>query len=168
VTAVAEKVRVLEVEPTRNYGLIRQLGSSHPRVFDAITDDDSPAREHWTPIEHPALVYLLALQGREPVGYWMLHPHASYLWECHTVLLPRVWGQKARTLARLGLEWLWANTPARRVFTVVPEFNQTALRFALDCGFEQYGKQPDAFLKRGRLWPVIYLGVSKEATCLPQ
>jgi len=151
---------MLSVSPTQDYSLIREI-AIHPKIFDKISDDDTPKCEEWKPMEHPALIYLLASDEDGPCGYWMLQPHASYLVEVHTVLLPRAWGDNALRLGRIAIQWVWENTSFQRMFTLVPKFNRIALRFALVSGFEKFGEQPDAYLKNGKLHSMIYLGLSK-------
>lgn len=152
--------QALSLERTYDLELVRSL-ATHPRVWEGITDDDCPPREEWRPSENPSVVYLLALIGADPVGYWMLVPHASYLWECHTVLTPAAWGLIARELADAAIRWVWHNTPARRIITHVPEYNRVALRFALVNGFVEYGRNPNSFMKHGKTWTVIELGIDK-------
>lgn len=151
---------MLSVAPTVDYELIRGI-ATHPKIFSRISDDDTPLREEWSPMQHPALTYLLASDEEGPCGYWMLQPHASYLLEVHTVLLPRVWGPKAIDLARIAIQWVWANTKTQRMFTLVPEFNRVALKFAEASGFKVFGDQPGAYLKNGKLHSIVYLGLSK-------
>jgi hypothetical protein len=58
-------------------------------------------------------------------------------------------------------EWIWHNTPCRRLITNVPADNRLAFQFALSAGMEPYGKNEDSFLKGGKLLDQICLGISR-------
>jgi hypothetical protein len=59
------------------------------------------------------------------------------------------------------LEWIWTNTPCRRIVTGVPQGNRLAFRFAVAAGMEQYGVNEASFLRGGRMLDQICLGISR-------
>jgi RimJ/RimL family protein N-acetyltransferase len=109
-----------------------------------------------------AILYLLVRDGDELLGMFMLAPHNAICYEIHTCLLPNGWGPRARRAARRCIEWMWANTPCRRLITHVPQYNRLALRFALDAGMRIYGCNRQSWLKDGAIHDQICLGLSKE------
>jgi RimJ/RimL family protein N-acetyltransferase len=151
---------VLYFERTTDFELIRQI-TIHPKLYPHLSDDFSPAPENFQPVQHENFVYLLVHDGHEPLGYFGLHPHTTTLWEVHTVLLPSAWGETAKEAAKGGTQWVWDNLSCIRLITNVPTCNRIALRFAQSSGMEQFGINPDSFVKGNKVYPMVMLGVSR-------
>jgi RimJ/RimL family protein N-acetyltransferase len=151
---------MIHIERSTDYALIRGI-MTHPAIYQHLTDDASPAAEDFRPIENDGLWYLVAWEGNELLGLWMLVPHNAVCWEIHTALLPDAWGTQARRAAVVMLDWVWRNTPCRRIVTNVPADNRLAFHFALEAGMEPYGTNEASFLKNGRLFDQICLGISR-------
>jgi RimJ/RimL family protein N-acetyltransferase len=149
----------LRFERTENLELVRRI-LTHPRIWPHISDDGSPPPEQFEPPDHPAIWHVLAWDGDELLGLWLLVPHNSVCWEVHTALLPHAWGERARRAARAFLAWLWRETPCRRLITAVPASNRLALRFAEAAGMRIWGVNEKSFLRGGRLEDQILLGLS--------
>jgi RimJ/RimL family protein N-acetyltransferase len=151
---------VIHIERSTDYALIRAI-MSHPSVYSHLVDDFSPAAAEFRPIESDLIWYLVAWDGNQLLGLWMLHPHNGICWEIHTALLPHAWGDRARRAANAALAWIWTNTPCRRIVTNVPAENRLAYHFALAAGLEVYGTNEASFLRHGRLQDQICLGISR-------
>lgn len=143
---------------TRDLDLIRPA-VTHERVYGRTTDDLSPAADAFQPPEY--CQYVAVYQSDEFCGIFVLSPHNGILTEVHTALLPTAWGDSA-DIGRAFIQWLFSNTPTRRLITAVPEYNRLALRMAKSTGMAEYGVNPASFLKNGKLHDQIMLGVSKE------
>ena len=156
---------MITFERSQDYELIRRI-MTHPRVFDKISDDGSPAAEDFRPVESDVFWYVI-LRDVKPVdevdtlGLWMFSPESSVCWQVHTCLLPDAWGPRGREAAKLLQEWIWTRTPCRRIVTTVPETNKLAMWFAFEAGMLPYGFNPDSFLKGGRLWGQVLMGISR-------
>jgi len=151
---------MIHIDRSTEYALIRGI-MSHPRVYPHLTDDASPAAEDFRPIENEAFCYLVAWDGNELLGLWLLVPLNAVCWEIHTALMPNAWGDRAHRAAAVMLEWVWANTPCRRIVTHVPADNRLAYRFALSAGMRVFGIDEQSFLKGGRLLDQICLGINR-------
>jgi RimJ/RimL family protein N-acetyltransferase len=152
---------LIRAERTRDYELARQI-ITHPQIYPAITDDSSPAREAYQPIESEALIYLALYDDAELIGMFLFVPITGVTLEVHTCILPTAWGARAGEAARVAMAWIWANTPAARIVGSVPESNRLAHRFGKRAfGMTEYGRNPAAIRKRGRLQDLILLGISK-------
>jgi RimJ/RimL family protein N-acetyltransferase len=158
---------MIHFERSFDYELIRQI-LTHPKIYDHISDDGSPAREEYQPIEHEAIWYVIVRdvreEGEDLLGLWMFTPQNAVCWEVHTALLPCAWGPAGQRAARLLPEWIWANTPCRRIVTNVPETNRLALHFAAKAGMKVYGVNRQSWMKDGVLCDQICLGLSKSET----
>jgi RimJ/RimL family protein N-acetyltransferase len=133
----------------------------HEKLYQA--DDFGPAREEFTPREDPAIWYVLVedADAGEVLGLFVLAPVNAICWEIHTRLLPCAWGRRAAEAARGILEWIWAQTPCRRVVTSIPEHNRLAVRFAAQAGLRRFGLNQRSYQKHGILLDQILMGVSK-------
>jgi len=147
----------LTVSRTYDLELVRSI-ITHPSCFPSVSDDNCRAEE-FRPSADPRIIYLLAMKA-SPLGIFMLVPESEVCLEIHTCLLPHAWGPTAREVARLAETWIWSNTTCKRLITKVPEFNQTALKYALQGGMLIYGFNPASFLHEGRLRAQFLLGKS--------
>ena len=152
---------MIHCERTRDYELARQI-ITHPRIYPWVTDDASPAREDYRPIESDAVIYLLVYDAAELLGMFLFTPQSGVCVEVHTCLLPHAWGSRATAAAAAARAWIWAHTPAARIVTSVPADNRLALRFAVRSGMLEYGRNPASIRKNGRLEDLILLGISRE------
>ena len=151
---------MIHIDRSTDYGLIRGI-MTHPAVYRHLTDDASPEVADFIPIENDAFCYLVAWDGNELLGLWLLVPLNAVCWEIHTALMPNAWGDRAQRAAAVMLEWVWANTPCRRIVTHVPSDNRLAYRFALAAGMRVFGIDEQSFLKGGRLLDQICLGINR-------
>lgn len=150
---------MITFERSFNYGLIRAI-LTHKAIWPHISDDSSPAADDYRPIESEAFWYVLVRDCDEVLGLFLFAPQNGVCWEVHTALLPHAWGDRAMQAALELPEWIWENTPCRRIVTNVPEYNKLALNFALDAGMRPYGRNEKSWLKGGRLWDQVCLGIS--------
>ena len=158
----------MTIERTHDMPLVRSV-ITHEKIWPMVADDLAGAREDFIPLDHPATCYLSARDGDHLLGIWMLNPENSVTWDVHTCLLPSAWGALAIKAACHAIQWVWDNTPCRRLVTKVPVFNRLALRFARMAGMVEYGRNPRSFLKNGELHDQILLGISKpEVLCQQQ
>lgn len=151
----------LILERTQDVQLIRTI-MTHPKLYPHLTDDFSPAPEDFQPVEHDSYIYLLVRDGDDLLGLFFFHPHTVSIWEVHTCLLPGAWGERGKAAAISSREWIWENLPhCLRIITNVPTYNRLALRFAQTAGMEQFGKNPDSFVKSNKVYTLLMLGVTR-------
>lgn len=147
-------------ERSTDWTLIKEIVTS-PWIYDGISDDGSPPRDQWNPQEYPDVWFIVVKEEDKVLGLWALRPQTSACWEVHTCLLPKAYGEKAYKAVLEFEEWVWKNTSAHRVVTDVPVYNQLALRFSLRAGLKQFGLNPKSYMKNGKLYDVIMLGISR-------
>jgi RimJ/RimL family protein N-acetyltransferase len=147
-------------ERTTDYVFIRAV-LTHPKVYPGITDDSAPPSAEYEPIEHEGIWYVRVVDRGRDFGVFVFVPHGAICWEVHTALLPIAWGPAGKQAAREIASWIWANTPCRRIFTNVPEFNRLALRFAEAAGMTRFGVNASSYLKDGRVYDQILLGLTR-------
>lgn len=155
---------MITFERTTDYELVRSI-LTHPRIFDKISDDYSPPASEYRPIESEAVWYVIAkahyvVGGFDTLGMWMFSPESGITWIVHTALLPCAWGDVGLEAARQLSDWIWKNSPCRRIITSVPSPNRLALHFALKAGMKIYGVNRASFLKNGVYCDQVCLGLS--------
>lgn len=154
---------MIHFERSFDYQTIRNI-LVHPRIYPHISDDYSPAREDYYPVEHESVWYVVARDvhdnGTDLLGLWMLIPQNGVCWEIHTALLPCAWGPEGLAAARMLPAWIWENTPCRRIITNVPTSNRLAFHFALKAGMHVFAVNEASFLKGGVLMDQVMLGLS--------
>ena len=151
---------MITFERTREYGLVGAI-RRHPKLYDAAADDFSPAVDKCVVREDEAIWYVLALREGSILGLFAIAPQNAICWEIHTRLLPASWGAIATAAAAGIIPWIWEHTPCERLVTVCPIYNRLAIRFAERAGLMRYGVNSKSWLKNGRLFDQVLLGISK-------
>ena len=129
----------------------------HPKIYPLIGDDFAPTRERFTPNADPRIWYVTA-----PGGLFTFLPDSEVCWQGHVAFLPESWGRIARAAGKAILPWLWENTPCRRVIASIPAFNRLAVRYSSRVmGMRIMGMNEKSFLKNGRMWDQVLLGISR-------
>jgi len=131
-----------------------------PDIYAGLSDDGSPKREDFRPIESEMIHYIAAYDRGEYMGLWMFVPVTSVCWEAHTCLLKRAWGRSVQ-LAIACLSWVWQTTGIMRIIGKVPSTNALALRLALKAGFTVFGTNERSSLKNGELIGQVWVGISR-------
>lgn len=152
---------------TEDMSLVRTV-MVNPAIYPHISDDGSPPAEEFQPVDHPSIWYVRVDEGGDLLGLFMFVPHGVACWEVHTCLLPSAWGDHARAAGFGVIEWIWGNTPCCRIITNVPNCNRLALRFAQAAGLENFGVNEKSYLKNGKLYDQIMLGISRPEAPCPQ
>ena len=145
---------------TTDLAIVRRI-MTEPSVYRNITDDGCPPASDFRPVDDPRLWYVLVYDGANVIGLFMFVPLNAATWEVHTCLLPVARGPLAHQAAWEVLDWLWSNAPCQRLITNVPAFNRLALRFAKEAGMQQFGFNPDSYLKGGKLHGQYLLGIDR-------
>lgn len=152
--------RALAVERTTDYEAIRKL-ATHPAVFSKICDDFSNDPRGWQATRHPAMVYLLARNEGQPIGFAAFFPKNAICWEMHFAFLPSAYGSAAEQALRSMFDWIWTYTRCVRIVGEICRENRLAIRFALRCGVELCGIHARSRMKNGKLQDQVILGISK-------
>lgn len=157
----------MRIERTRDAALVKAV-MTHPAIYPHITEDGGPTPEHFDPSRSVAIdaMYFLAIwDGNTNAGVFMVHPHTTITYEVHTCILPAYWGEKAKLAAHALLEWMFSQTPCRKLITHVPIYNRVALRFAQQAGMRIEGINRASIMKNGKPMDQYLLGILKEELC---
>ena len=148
-------------ERTKDLKAVRAI-LTDPALYDHMTDDFAPARDEFAVNDHPGISYVLVSEGSSLHGMFVFLPDNAICWQGHVAFFRGTPQAITRAAGAEILEWLWKNTPCRRLIASVPVCNRAAVSFALHkMGLVVYGRNEKSFMKNGKLWDQVLLGISK-------
>jgi len=150
----------ITIERTREYSLLQRIVTAE-RIFERTADDFSPAPSEWLIPDREGLIYLLARDGNQILGFCVFVPVNGVTYEVHVCFLRIAYGEKALASFARMLGWMWGATETQRIIGAVPEYNAAAIHFARRAGFEVFGVNQKSWLKHGRLHDQVMLGISR-------
>lgn len=148
-------------ERTEDLALVRAI-LTEPRCWRRMANDQAPAVEAFQPKLRPGLEYIVARDVGELVALFLLVAVEGGT-ECHFCFVPRVWGKTA-AIARAFVAWVWEETACTRLIGPVPSYNRLALKLAMEVGFTEYGRQPEAVQKGGKSYDRILMSITRPQT----
>lgn len=134
---------------------------THPKLYRHVTDDHSPRPEDWRAPVDPRVWYVLAYDGDELLGLYLVLEDLD-AWEIHVCLLPRAWGETALRASREIGPWLFRQSECPRLECAIREDNRLALRLALRAGFRVIDRLPSSWLQDGRAYDRMVLSLDRE------
>ncbi len=136
---------------------------TNPKIYRAMAEQNTAPVAEFVPPIVDAIWYILAFDGNELLGCYILIPENSACWSIHLGLLPLASWVRGRPVAAMlaVFDWIWRETPCMRIIGKVPVFNSLALRLAVKAGMIMYGRNVLSFPKSGKLWDEVLLGISR-------
>ena len=135
----------------------------HEGIYPHIVDDLSPRVEE---LDVSCLLerwyFLIPVIEAARIGLFIFHPWNSVTYEVHSMILPEHRGKKAIVAGKEAVEYMFTQTPCRKIVTHVPAYNMPAYALARRVGLEVEGINRRSFLKNGRLYDQYILGICKE------
>ena len=144
---------MISIEKTEDDAFILSC-LTHPKIWPHVACDGIDS------IAPPfvGVVFVEAKDEDERLGVYMLRAHNPALIEIHTALLPIAWGRRAGEAAKALLAFL-AGCGFRKAFTVVPQDNPAAYRYATRAGLRPEGILSKSYPKGGVLIDQHILGI---------
>ena len=137
---------------------------SQPGFLDSAADDHTAtmlrAAGKISKIS-PSATLLLSRRGETPVAIWAFTERNQICAEGHVVMLPAVRHADRDLIFRMMLDWVWFHTPCERLICEIPAYNWLAVQRVKRQGFTEFGRNPNAWLKHGKRWDLVCLGISK-------
>jgi hypothetical protein len=147
-------------ERTKDFKAVRAI-LTDPDLYDYMTDDFAPAREAFQVNDHPGIWYVLVSEGSSLYGMFVFLPDNAICWQVHVAFFRGASQQVTRAAGAGIVEWLWRNTPCRRLIASVPACNRAAVRYGVRAmGLVKYGVNEASFMKNGKLWNQVLMGKS--------
>lgn len=135
----------------------------HPDVYPHTMYDGKVSVEKFDAkdlLRHPPPIYVLIDDTDSFVG--ILVPENSIMWVAHDNALPEIRGKHAVQICKAMVQWMFNNTPCKKIIGYTPETNKRARVFAQICGFKLEGRIKNAHPLNGKLYDLHVVGISKE------
>jgi hypothetical protein len=131
---------------------------NHPDVYPWITDDGCPDAMSIHDYVSNDKIYFIS-----PNEYtvFALFPVNSVTWEIHTCILKPGRGKTAIESAQKMIEYMFTQTPCKKLISWVPEPYKHVLKYALMNGLKIEGCSKKSFLKYGKLQDLTLVGITK-------
>ena len=136
----------------------------HPEMAAMFFDGSiGPEQIEWRKVlRNTAAYYIIVSQNGEDLGLFLFYPMNLVTFELHVSFLPCHRGGIVREAALLAKEYMFTETPCRKVVAYVPAYNRSARVMAHMCGMKQEGINRKSFLKDGDLTDQYAMGFCKE------
>ncbi len=145
------------VEETRNRELVERV-LKHPEIYERITQDGAPKCEDYQIYMPKKAIFLSGSEDGELVGVMIFDPLGPVCFDCHIHVLPEK-RTRALVFAKSCFDWLWTHTAAIKITAQIATYFPDVLGFANKCGFVPEGINSRSFVKGGRIYDQIYLGL---------
>lgn len=138
----------------------------HPEMAGIFFDDGiKPEQINFSQLVNiPVAYFIIVSEDGEDIGLFFFYPMNTITFELHTAFLPGQRGRKVIEASRLAREYMWSQTPCRKVVTSVPVDNRRAYVMAKLCGMKQEGINRGSWLKNGQVIDQYTMGICKEVT----
>jgi len=159
-----QPVEHIAIERTADPTVVRQV-VEHPGVRPHIHEGETAV-----PIPvHESIYYLAAKVQRYSegavedvlIGVMAFLPVNGAAWNPHIAILPAHRGTGTEAM-RLGVAWMFENTPCEKIVAHPPVFNTAMVRVFEKCGFRREGYSPRSFRWHGELHDRFLMGIEKE------
>lgn len=147
---------------TRDPQLIRAF-VTHPKIARWMFEDGADVAAY-EPVLSERVWYVVAMDGRAPIGLFVFEPRTSVKYAVHVAIAPEQWPRGVEAFREV-IQWAWEQIGMERIAGEIPADNAHALRLAKRAGFEIVGKEHGAYRRGGKLVDVRIVGLSREAAC---
>ena len=125
----------------------------HPVIYDSITDDNSPCREHFEAPISDEYRYIAGYVNGEIIGLLVYHQYRDGE-ECHVQVLPQHRKEHAKQFGEQSLSF---RDRTRPLYAEIPDYYKNVLAFAKLNGFEVIESVDLGYVKGGKSYPVSIL-----------
>lgn len=129
-------------------------------VWKNIADDFTINQTLFFPDMSDKNYWLTAHHEGEELGVLLGRPISPVLYEAHLIFLPCARGLASQA-ARHAVRWMFDNTQCERIIGCIPAYNKLAIKLAHNAGFQEFGINEKSFMKNGKLWDQVFLGISR-------
>ena len=136
----------------------------HADVLPFISDDglDMTKMDFGILAGNPMATFLIFSDEGRDIGTFFFYPVNHITYELHTAFLPGSRGAVVKQASLLAREYMFTQTPCRKVVTSIPVYNKKAYLMARMCGMEQEGLNRRSYLKDGVIYDQYVMGICKE------
>ena len=147
------------VEQTYNRQDIKAV-LCHQEIWAKIAHDGTCKPEDFNPPN--SATYICAYVDDKPAGLMVYKDKDGVQLECHFQVLPEYRKEYALEIADRAIQWAWDNTSAYKIVAEVPEIYMNVVNFGISVGFQVEGINQKSYLKDGKLYDQLYLGLQRK------
>ena len=163
------RVALLRLKTTTDHDEIKAV-LCHPKIYEVISCDDSPAPEDYIPDANA--IYLLGVVDDKPIGLMIYHQAGGHDWWCHVQVLPKHRKEHANDFGEMVLHWAFENLPnCRKINAQIPVCYPNVVAFAArrrgferpsaSFGFRFEGTNRSSYFKNGFVHDQHYMGLTR-------
>ena len=164
----------LQVEETRDADLVWKIASS-PEVMDRISNDEWTALGDHVRRTHVGIItrkpenhIILVLDGKRPVGCFVMDAKKDGLFEIHTFLLKSCRGADAIQAGKMAMAFAFRLPETQKLISYCPGNNPESYLFARLCGWHKAGVAAFKWVKDGISYPLRIVEISRKDLCPSQ
>jgi RimJ/RimL family protein N-acetyltransferase len=133
-----------------------------PDIRDGFAEDGDGLGQYEFYLRNNDIYIAKIVHYDNPIGIFSAFPLWKVCYEIQAAVLAPYRGKYAVEASRMGIEWGWNNTEARKFVAFIAECNLKSYALARQAGMIREGKIKKAWLKNGRLYDKIVMGICKE------
>ena len=124
-------------------------------------DDTYPDPYSFNPVFNDNIYYIKCEDANNTfLGFYFLIKKAETIAEAHMAFLPVAYG-KVSDIGKECLKWVWENTTFNTLVCPCIESNRLAMKCIKSIGFQEYGREDNKWLSKGKLEHYILLKATK-------
>lgn len=136
------------------------VSACYAAIWNKIADDFSIDQTLFFPDMSRNNYWLVPYDEDRALGVFLLRRMSDIQYEAHIVLLPCALGLASKA-ARHVVRWMFDNTRCERIIGCIPVYNRLAINVAHNAGLSDFGINEKSFMKNGKLWDQVFLGISR-------
>lgn len=154
----------MRVERTEDIAFIRYI-IHHPEIHEMLIEDGQseipvPIRQNLYYLVPKIEIGMDGIISDAPIGCILFAQVNSVTWNPHIGILPMYRGNGTEAMG-LGVQWMFDNTPCRKIVANPPSYNKAMIRVFEKCNFNYEGRSPKSVLRNGLLHDRLMMGKEK-------
>ena len=153
-------IRPLTIEDADAINALMRCSSIYPYIIDDGCPENPEDFDASGAIGKDGIHYIGWFDGDHLVGLWIFLRWSAAMFQGHVCLLPNFRGKRGIDSSAIAVQWMFDNTPCRKIMALVPEESKAVIGLVRSMGFAREGRLRKSFLKDGRLFDEIVFGYS--------
>lgn len=141
----------MKIELTQDWELVNRVLNT-PEMLAAVCPDGVAALDAKA-LDDGTRIFLKVQREEEgeTLGVFVLQRKFPGVFEVHTCLTKECRGATAVRAGKLGVEWMFLNTEAVRLYSMCPDSNSASMHYAFAVGFRQAFHRAQLWQKGGKM-----------------
>jgi len=129
-----------------------------------FVSEDGISKKDYYPVDHPAFRYLGIYVKGDLAGLFFVHPDNGFTSvRAHIAILKPFRALYALSAVGKLVEWFTTiSDRVQKMNAMIPEYNNGAIRLAIESGFKKEGVNRESIMKDGKLYDQIQFGITRK------